>query len=189
MKKSIWVGSILVVILAVGITYEVVKFSNIKDKCIESLGETFREISIYLSSSTTDQKAELFTEKIRVIEGVENTTYTSSVQQLEMFKQRYSNDPNLSQSLKELAMNPLFPSISIKFKTATQASNPDKDILFQDAARASGVKIEHITGAESQSVLKMLNKISPFVGITSLWSDEAAFAKNTLQECVDAPQK
>ncbi len=189
MKKSIWIASILAVILLTGITYEVVEFSNMKNKCIESRGEKFREISIYLNSSTTDQKAQSFTEKIRAIEGVKNITYTSSVQQLEMFKHRHSDDPTLGQALKELATNPFLPSLSIEFETAAQAANPGKSVLFQSAAEDVGLTIERITGAHSQAALQRLKKMSPFVGIMSLWNGEAAFAKSILQECADSAQK
>ena len=152
---------------------------------ILSSNPSARTISIYFKSATTDQNAQVFSEKIRSIEGIKNVVYISSSQALEVFKEKNKDSPTILQSLKELKINPLLASVSVEFERMADAADTGKEVFFKNLAMASGVSIERIIYSDTEAKLvERINNISSFVGITSFWNDEDSVMKNLLSQCV-----
>ena len=187
MKKIIWAVAFVVLVLLVGFSYQVAKYSGMKKECMEILSSnpSARTISIYFKSATTDQNAQVFSEKIRSIEGIKNVVYISSSQALEVFKEKNKDSPTILQSLKELKINPLLASVSVEFERMADAADTGKEVFFKNLAMASGVSIERIIYSDTEAKLvERINNISSFVGITSFWNDEDSVMKNLLSQCV-----
>ena len=72
------------------------------------------DISVYFKTNTPEDEILKIQNSISKLSEVKSVDYVSADQALEKFKQDYSNNQNISQSLTELGSNPLEASLNIK---------------------------------------------------------------------------
>ncbi|MCD6429487.1 permease-like cell division protein FtsX [bacterium] len=89
------------------------------DYLIASIQEKI-DVSIYLNTEVSTEQVETLKKELLEFPGVKEVEYISADEALAKFKEKHKDDPVISESLEEVGVNPLYPSINIKAEKPNQ---------------------------------------------------------------------
>ena len=122
------------------------------------------DVSVYLKPDIEEKEIEELKDQLLSLEGVQEIEFVSADKALEEFKKRHKNDPVILESLKEIGINPLYPSLNIKAKEAKYYAailaflNQDK---FKDIIQ----KVDYV---RKKSLIEKINKIASNIKLIGL---------------------
>jgi len=149
------VATIIVMVIALVFFEGLIIFNVVTDTAIKSLQDKI-DISVYIKTNVSEDKIFEFKQSLESLEEVRITEYISRDRALEIFEERYKDNPTISQALIELGSNPLFASLNVK------AHNPEDYAFIASHLTKDAFKdiIEKITYTDSQTAIERLNSIA-----------------------------
>lgn len=123
----------------------IVALNSIKEKV---------DVSVYFSASASEVQIQQTRIDIESMQEVSSVDYITQEQALAQFKEKYKNNPVISDSLSELEQNPLQPTLIIK---ARNPEDYEKITSILQVKKQSGV-IERVTFDDNRAVIDRLDK-------------------------------
>jgi len=146
--------TISIMVLTLIVFSNLLVFKTITATALETLQDKI-DISIYFKTDTPEDNILQTKSALESLSEVKKVDYVSRDKALELFKEKYADNPVVVQSLEELQENPLLASINIK------ANNPNQYSIIADYLEKSSIKdwFEKVTYAQNAVVIERLNKI------------------------------
>lgn len=141
MSLTLFLISVVILLNIVGI----ISISTVKEKV---------DVSVYFSSSASEVQIQKTRVDIEAIPEVTSVDYITQEQALAQFKEKYKNNPIISQSLAELSQNPLQPTLIIK---AGDPNQYEKIRSFLEVEKQQGI-IERINFDDNRAVIERLDQ-------------------------------
>jgi len=146
MVLTIFVMSSLVVINVLGQTI----LKNLQDRI---------DVSVYLKPEVEESEIVKIRSDLMFLDEVRSVEYVSAEEALNKFKEKHQDNPILMQSLKELGVNPLQPSLNIKAQVASQY---ESIVKFLEQGKYKNL-IDKINYQQNKELIERLLKFSSTV--------------------------
>jgi len=116
-----WLSAATVAIMVVSlmVSMGLMIFNYITVQAVSSIQDKI-DISVYFKTNASEDEILNIKSSLENMTQVKNVEYISSDQALEIFKDKHSDDPTISQAVSELNGNPLEASLNIKAKQPEQ---------------------------------------------------------------------
>ena len=111
--------TIFILFLTLCILSSIFVFKGMADYLIDSIQRKI-DVSVYLDPDVNIEQVESVKKELLNLPGVKEVEYISAQEALEEFQQEHKDDKVIQESLKEVGINPLYPSINIKAATPNQ---------------------------------------------------------------------
>ncbi|NCD01013.1 FtsX-like permease family protein [bacterium] len=121
--RNIWLSvvTVTILILALFSINSLITVQLISQNAIEAVKEKV-DINLYLDNEAEEKSILELKESIESMEQVKSVEYISKQQALASFREKNQNNPEITQSLRELGKNPLSPSLIIVPSASEKAS-------------------------------------------------------------------
>ena len=121
--RNIWLSvvTVTILILALFSINSLITVQLISQNAIEAVKEKV-DINLYLDNEAEEKGILELKESIESMEQVKSVEYISKQQALASFREKNQNNPEITQSLRELGKNPLSPSLIIVPSASEKAS-------------------------------------------------------------------
>lgn len=151
-----WLTTVTVVImtLALFVFIGLILFNVVTNQAAASIQDKI-DISVYFNSTTAEDQILNIQQSLQGLPQVQNVSYISQSQALDIFKQNHINDPTISQAINELNVNPLEASLNIKAKDPSQYGA----IADYLAAPSLSQYIDSVSYTQNQDVIDRLARI------------------------------
>ncbi len=126
-------------------------FNVVGKGAVQSIQEKI-DISVYFQSNVSEDSILNFKRSLEGLDEVANVEYISRDEALAQFKEKHKDDPDVTQTLDELEVNPLLASINIKAKDPHQY----KTIAQYLEGNTLKDQISKVTYAQNQIVIDKL---------------------------------
>ena len=115
--RNIWLSlaTIFIISLALLSINFLVVINAISDSAIMAVKDRI-DISIYLKPDVRESKIAEMKNNLQTLPQVRSVDYKTPADNLDAFKSRHQNDPNIQETLKELSGNPLGATLVVKAK-------------------------------------------------------------------------
>lgn len=111
--------TVFILFLTLSILSSLFIFKGMADYLISSIQKKI-DVSVYLKQDVDLSDIEEVKKELLNLPGVKEVEYISAQEALEEFQQKHKDDEVVQESLKEIGINPLYPSINIKAATPNQ---------------------------------------------------------------------
>lgn len=147
------VATVVVMILALMVFEGLIIFRVLTDTAVTSLQDKI-DISVYFKTNAPESDILKIKNSLETAKEVKNVEYISREKALEIFQNKYKNDPTISQALTELDTNPLLASLNIK------AYDPNDYKIIASYLEADNFKdfIDKVTFTQSRLAIERLSK-------------------------------
>ncbi|MBI4134755.1 MAG: ABC transporter permease [Candidatus Sungbacteria bacterium] len=146
-------ATVLVMVLTLFVIGGLLLSSVLMNTVLDSLQEKI-DVSVYFLPDTPEELILKSKADFETIPFVSSIAYISQAEALERFKEKHKDNPLISESLKELAQNPLEASLNIT------ATDPSKFREIVSAIESRQEKsIDKINYHENQKVIERLSRI------------------------------
>lgn len=157
--KNFWrngylsIAVIFIIILTVLIFTSLVLLNVVGNAALKNLEEKV-DISVYLKNSADDDQIEKVKTKIEKLGEVKRVEYISREEALKNFKQEYEDNDIIKESLAELEINPLPPTLNIKANALDQYQS-----IVQFLEQNKGEVVNKINYDQNKDVINRLHTI------------------------------
>ena len=157
------VATIIVMVLALMVFEGLVLFGVSTKTAIVSLEDKI-DISVYFKSNAPEDEILEVKNSLVSVQEVKSVEYVSRDKALEIFEEKYKDDPTISQAITELESNPLLATLNIK------AHDPNDYQVIASYLENQNLKdlIEKVTFTQSRLAIERLTKIVDTVEKTGL---------------------
>jgi cell division transport system permease protein len=151
-----WLTTVTVIImtLALFVFIGLILFNVVTGAAAASIQDKI-DISVYFNTNAAEDQILNIQQSLKSLPQVQNVTYISQSQALDIFKQNHANDPTISQAINELDVNPLEASLNIKAKDPSQYGA----IADYLAAPTLSQYIDSVSYTQNQDIINRLAKI------------------------------
>ncbi len=148
------VATLTVMLLALLVFSSLIVFNVVANSVLNSIQEKI-DISVYFKNTAPEDEILRIKQSLEGLAEVKNVDYVSRDRALEIFKERHSDDPNITQAVNELETNPLPASLNIK------AKDPDKYSIIASYLNNDSLKdyVDKVSYAQNQVVIDRLASI------------------------------
>lgn len=162
--RNIWLSIVTVTIfvLALITVNMLLVVSVISDATIGAIKDKI-DINLYIGENATENEILALKAKITQLPQAKDVLYISKTQALTNFREKYKNDPEILQALRELGKNPLNAALIVKPKEAESFESLLAGIDQLD----SGI-IESQNFEDHEAILGKINSISEKVNLAGL---------------------
>lgn len=147
------VAVIFIIILTILIFSSIVLINVIGKAALASLEERV-DVSVYLKNNADDSNIERLVSKLKNLDEVKGVEYISKDQALKNFKEEYKDNDVIRESLAELEVNPLPPTLNVKAKALDQYKS-----IVGFLENNKGEVINKINYDQNKDVINRLNSI------------------------------
>lgn len=147
------VAVIFIIILTISIFTSIILINVIGKAALLSLQEKV-DVSVYLKNNTDDSSVKELIFKLKNLGEVKDIEYISKDQALKNFKEEYKDNDIIKESLAELEVNPLPPTLNIKAKTLDQYQS-----IVGFLENNKGEVVNKINYDQNKEVINRLNSI------------------------------
>ena len=147
-------ATIIVMVLALMVFEGLIIFNVLTETAIASLQDKI-DISVYFKTSAPEDDILKIRKSLEGLKEVKAVEYISRDKALEIFEEKYRDDPTISQAIKELGTNPLLASLNIK------AHNPEDFAIIAAYLENDNFKnlIEKVTFTQSRLAIERLTNL------------------------------
>ncbi len=112
--RNIWLSIVTVTILLLALLSinTLLTVRVVSDNAVMAVKEKI-DISLYLKADATESDITALRERLSGLPEIKSINYTSKQAALESFREKYRDNPEILQALRELGNNPLSPSLAI----------------------------------------------------------------------------
>lgn len=118
-NKWLSVATISVMVLTIFVMTSLVIINVLGQTILENLQNKI-DVSVYLKQPIEESEIAKIRSDLMFLDEVKSVEYISAEEALSKFKEKHQDNPILMQSLKELGVNPLQPSLNIRAQVASQ---------------------------------------------------------------------
>lgn len=147
------VAVIFIIILTILIFTSIILINVIGKTAITGLEEKV-DISVYLKNSANNEDAQELMSKLEKLNQVKTIEYVSKEQALKNFKEEYKDNDIIKESLAELEVNPLPPTLNIKANALDQYK-----LIVEYLERNKGEVVSKINYDQNKDVINRLSSI------------------------------
>lgn len=147
------VAVILIIILTILIFTSIILINVIGKTAITGLEEKV-DISVYLKNSANNEDAQELMSKLEKLNQVKTIEYVSKEQALKNFKEEYKDNDIIKESLAELEVNPLPPTLNIKANALDQYKS-----IVEYLESNKGEVVSKINYDQNKDVINRLSSI------------------------------
>ncbi len=148
------VATVTILLLALLSINVLLTVQTISDSAIEAVKQKI-DISLYMDPAASEEEISALRAQIASLPEVSSITYVSKEKALASFREKYSNNPEILQALKELGRNPLSPSLAIM--PADTARSP---MLIAQLQQIDSDIIESRDFADNSVILEKINYVT-----------------------------
>ncbi len=155
-KRNSWlsVATILEMCLVLFVIEGLLMFSVVTNVLVESLKDKV-DISVYFKKEAAEQEILAVKSELENLSEVKTVEYISEERALELFKERYADNPSILESLDALDENPLEASLNIKAQDPGQYDS----IASFLGGEVQKQNIDKITYFQNKSLIDRFNRI------------------------------
>ena len=113
------------------------------------------DISVYFKTTSTEDSILKLKSALDELPEIKAVEYISADRALEIFKEQHKDDPNITQSLTELNVNPFQASINIKANDPSQYASISSYLQAEELTQY----IDNVSYAKNQVVIDRLTKL------------------------------
>lgn len=112
--RNVWLSIVTITILLIALfsINTMLTVSAVSDNAVRAVKEKI-DISLYLKPDASENDITALRERLVAMPEVKSVAYISKQDALRVFTSRYQDNPDITQSLRELGNNPLSPSLAI----------------------------------------------------------------------------
>ncbi|MFH1246184.1 MAG: permease-like cell division protein FtsX [Candidatus Liptonbacteria bacterium] len=155
-KRNGWpsAATVLTMTLVLLGSFGLIMFNVLMKSAVSSIQDKIN-ITVFFKTNTPEDQILGMKQSLESLQEVRDVEYISSEQALDIFKERHKDDPVISETVNELSVNPLEPSLNIR------ANTPDEYPKIADYLNAPNLKenYDKVTYFENQDVIDRLIKI------------------------------
>jgi len=144
-------STIGIMVLALAVFEGLIFFNFVSKGAVMSVEDKV-DVSVYFKSSVEEDEILRIKRTLEGLEEVRTVEYVSKEQALKEFTERHKDDEVISETLKELDVNPLLASLNVKAKTLEQY-DAVAEYLQSESLSPS---IEKVTYEQNQTVIERL---------------------------------
>lgn len=157
-NKWLSIATISIMVLTIFVMSGLVVINVLGQTILENLQDKI-DVSVYLKSEVEESEIAKIRSDLMFLDEVRSVEYISSEEALNKFKEKHQDNPTLMQSLKELGVNPLQPSLNIKAQLASQY---ESIVKFLEQGRYKNL-IDKINYQQNKELIERLLKFSSTV--------------------------
>lgn len=112
--RNIWLSVVTITILLLALLSinTLLTVRAVSDNAVSAVKEKI-DIGLYLKPDSSENEIAALRERLSKMPEIKSINYTSKQAALESFRQKYRDNPEILQALRELGVNPLSPSLAI----------------------------------------------------------------------------
>lgn len=152
-------ATVAIMLISLMVSMGLMVFNYITDQAVASIQDKI-DISVYFKTSAPEDEILNIKSSLENMAQVKNVEYISNDQALEIFKDKHSDDPTISQAVSELNGNPLEASLNIKAKQPEQYASIAQYFDTPDLAQF----VDSVSYAKNQIAIDRLTAIVQNVG-------------------------
>ncbi len=152
-------ATVAIMVISLMVSMGLMIFNYITVQAVASIQDKI-DISVYFKTNAPEDEILNIKSSIENLAQVKNVEYISSDQALEIFKNKHSDDPTISQAVNELNGNPLEASLNIK------AKQPEQYAAIAEYFNTPDLKqfVDSVSYAKNQVAIDRLTAIVQNVG-------------------------
>jgi cell division transport system permease protein len=154
--RNAWpsIATILTMILVLLGSFGLIMFNVVMKSAVSSIQDKIN-ITVFFKTNTSEDQILSVKQSLESLTEVKDVEYISSEQALEIFKERHKDDPVIAETINELNVNPLEPSLNIR------ANSSDQYPAIAQYLDAPNLKesFDKVTYVENKTVIDRLIKI------------------------------
>ncbi len=152
-------ATVAIMVISLMVSMGLMIFNYITVQAVASIQDKI-DISVYFKTNAPEDEILNIKSSIENMAQVKNVEYISSDQALEIFKDKHSDDPTISQAVSELNSNPLEASLNIK------AKQPEQYAAIAEYFNTPDLKqfVDSVSYAKNQVAIDRLTAIVQNVG-------------------------
>ncbi len=152
-------ATVAIMVISLMVSMGLMIFNYITVQAVASIQDKI-DISVYFKTNAPEDEILNIKSSIENLAQVKNVEYISSDQALEIFKNKHSDDPTISQAVSELNGNPLEASLNIK------AKQPEQYAAIAEYFNTPDLKqfVDSVSYAKNQVAIDRLTAIVQNVG-------------------------